>query len=52
MICPRCDKDKILAFRVHSDVITMLVCAVCANAALDTGDSIEVERVGDEDVLR
>lgn len=52
MTCPRCNKDKILAFRVHSDVIDMLVCAVCAYQALDVGETLYVDRVGDKDVQK
>jgi len=45
-ICPRCYERKRLAFRVRSDVIDEIVCAVCALAALQV--DLDVERIAEE----
>lgn len=35
MICSRCREEKLLTYRVISDVIDMLVCSACALRAFE-----------------
>ncbi len=47
-ICVRCKEEKELCCRVKSDILNDLVCAACANAALDIDHGLEVEMINEE----
>ncbi len=48
-ICARCKEVKILCCRVKSDILNDLVCAACANAALEIDHGLKVEMIAEEE---